>query len=113
VDVLYALSNRSVPSRLKNRISQSLTKAEVRAHASPATLITLDLRIATRCETKRALLSRAAQHGDQRTLQLLKPLTITRGCGTLKLGDCWPCMRKDGALRNAISGISARASLAH
>ena len=113
VDVLIALVNKPGPSRVKSSISKGLTQAEVRAHASPAALIAFDLRTAAKCETKRALLSRAAQDGDQRTLQQLKALTSTRGCGTLSLHDCWPCLRKDAALRSAIAAITARTSLAH
>lgn len=111
VDVLYALLTR--PGPLRGRIARSLSREEVRGHASPATLIAIDLHNASRCETKRALLPRAAQFGDHRTLNQLKPLTVNRGCGTLKLADCWPCLRKDAALRNAIASINARASLAH
>lgn len=111
VDVLYALSSR--PGPMRSRVIHGLAQEDVRAHASPATLIAFDLHAAQRCEAKRALLARAAQYGDHRTLQQLKPLTIVRGCGTLKLGDCWPCLRKDAALRSAIASINARASLAH
>ncbi|HRI52091.1 MAG TPA: hypothetical protein PLW65_18080, partial [Pseudomonadota bacterium] len=113
VDVLIALASRPGPGRVKSAINKSLTRAEVRAHASPAALIAFDLHAAVKCETKRALLSRAAQDGDQRTLLQLKALISTRGCGTLSLHDCWPCLRKDAALRSAIAAIPARTSLAH
>jgi hypothetical protein len=112
IDVLIALLNKAGLGHAKARISQSLAKTEVRAQASPAALIALDLSTATRCEAKRALLSRAARDGDQRTLQQLKALTGARACPPPHRGDCWACLRKDGMLRNAIAAITARASLA-
>ena len=111
LDVLIALASK--PGRAKSLISQRLSTTAARAHASPAALIALDLSSATKCEGKRALLPRAAQDGDQRTLQQLKQLTVPRGCGALKLSDCWPCLRRDSALRSAIAAIAARASLAY
>ena len=109
VDVLYALATRPGQSRVKvARISQSLAKPEVRAHASAAALIALDLRAAEKCEAKHALLQKAAELGDLRTLEQLKPLLLTRNCGPMGLLDCWPCLRKDAALRTAIAAIAAR-----
>jgi serine/threonine protein kinase len=109
VDVLYALATRPGQSRVKvARISQSLAKPEVRAHASAAALIALDLRAAEKCEAKHALLQKAAELGDLRALEQLKPLLLTRNCGPMGLLDCWPCLRKDAALRTAIAAIAAR-----
>jgi hypothetical protein len=115
VDILFALSTKQAPGRGKkqSRVQQSLTKPEVRAHASPAALIAIDLRAAARCEAKRALLGRAGQDGDTRTLAQLKALTQARGCGVFGVNDCWPCLRQDGVLQAAINSISARSSLTH
>lgn len=116
VDILIALSGSKTSGgrgKAKSRVQQSLAKPEVRAHASPAALIALDLRNATKCEAKRALLGRAAQDGDGRTLAQLKALTQTRGCGTFDMNDCWSCLRQDGALQAAINSVSVRASVTH
>jgi len=108
VDVLYTLASRSGQNRIKTRSSLSLSKPEVRAHASRAALIALDLRAAEKCEARRALLPRAAKDGDQRTLELLKPMMQTLNCGPMGLVDCWSCLRQDTALQRAIAAIEAR-----
>jgi hypothetical protein len=108
VDILYTLATRPTQSRIKQRSSLSLAKPEVRAHASRAVLLALDLRAAEQCAAKRALLPRAAADGDQRTLEQLKALLQTRSCGPMGLLDCWPCLRQDTALQSAISSIEAR-----
>jgi serine/threonine-protein kinase len=110
VDVLYALATRTGAghSKLRTRISQSLTRPQVRALATPAALVALDLRAAIRCEAKRALLGRAATDGDERTLVQLKPLLLTKGCSAFGHADCWPCLRLDTALQDAINAIAAR-----
>jgi serine/threonine-protein kinase len=93
---------------LKARALQSLAKPEVRANATPAALVVLDLRAAKDCAARRAVLARAATHGDARALPLLKPLSAPRGCGFLGRSDCNPCLRKDSALKDAIAAIEGR-----
>jgi hypothetical protein len=108
VDLIIDLNNRVQNKTGKFRLGASLAKPAVRAHASPATLVFLDLRAAQRCDTRHALLPRAKQFGDQRTLALLRPLDRRDGCGFLNLGDCWPCLRQDWGLRDAMAAIEAR-----
>jgi serine/threonine protein kinase len=111
VDVLYALTTRHGLSRSKvARINQSLAKPELKTHASAAALIALDLRATEKCEAKHALLKKAAELGDLRSLEQLKPLLLTRNCGPMGLLDCWPCLRQDAALQTAIAAIEARTS---
>ena len=110
VDLLLDLNNRIQTKPGKLRLAASLAKPAVRAHASPATLLVLDLHAATRCDTRHALLGRAKQFGDHRALTLLRPLERRDGCGFLNLGDCWPCLHQDAALRVAIAAIEARQS---
>jgi serine/threonine-protein kinase len=106
VDALIEIAARKGPSRA--RVQQSLTKSSVREHASPAALVVLDLRAATSCEAKRDVLPRAEQDGDARALKLLKPMAARSGCGFLGLIDCFPCLRSDKALADAIAAIEAR-----
>ena len=110
VDALYLLAARPGPARLKARIRSSLSKPEVRALASPAALVALDLRTADSCELKRGLLPRTMQAGDARSLAQLKSLLPTHNCGPYGLFDCWECLRKDGALQSAIAAIETRLS---
>ena len=86
----------------------SLAKRSVREQASPAALVVLDLRAASGCEAKRAVLARAKEHGDARALPLLRPLTARSGCGFLAVKDCLPCLHQDAALTEAIGAIESR-----
>ncbi len=109
VDMLYDLMIQKGPNQPKQRAAQALGKPAVRARASQALLILMDMKSTKNgCEAKRALLERAEKYGDERLLPLLKPLTVNRGCGFLGFGDCWSCMRSTTALRDAISAIESR-----
>ena len=108
VDVLLDLAVRPGPLRLKLKFNQSIAKPEVRRHASHAAQVAMDLRAASKCEQKRALLPRASQYGDRRALQQLKWLEQKQNCGPYGLGDCGACLRQDGALHSAIAAIAAR-----
>lgn len=112
IDVLYEVAYGSAASRSPAAAAKartSLGRAEVRGRASPALQVTLDLMRAGDCEGKRALLPRAKEVGDARTLGALKPLQQTKGCGFAAGKDCWPCLRKDGALGQAVTAVEARA----
>lgn len=66
---------------------------EVRAKASPALQIALDMRASEACEEFLGLLPRVHEHGDRRSLHLLGRLMRKRGCGDNKLADCYECLR--------------------
>ena len=104
VDALIELA----PKRF--RAQKSLGKPDVRAHASPASSLLIDMRDARTCQAKRDLMPSAKDVGDQRALPFLKQLRSTTGCGILKRFDCWGCLRKDNALEAAIEGVEARVS---
>lgn len=108
VELLYDLTTRQTGARWKSRLMQSLAKPEVLANASPALRVAIDLRAAKRCEAKRDLLPRVQSEGDARALTQLRALAQTQGCGFLGLGDCFPCLRKGTALRDAITALEAR-----
>ncbi|MBL9003001.1 MAG: protein kinase [Myxococcales bacterium] len=112
IDVLYALAVRPGPIRLKARFRESLSKPQVRALASPATQIAIELRFSEACEEKRGLLPRAAQAGDARLLPHLKSLLSPRNCGPYGLLDCWACLRKDDLLQTTIATLSKKAASA-
>ena len=107
VDGLVELAT-SRNATAKARATKSLARPEVRAAASPATSIWLDLRAANGCTARRDLLDRARTDGDARLVPLLRPMKVTRGCGFFKQSDCWPCLRKDDALEDALRAIDAR-----
>ena len=106
-DVLYDLAYGAHPAP-GPRAHSALTKPQARDHASPALLVTLDLRAASGCDARRALLERARQMGDARTVAILRTYKPTSGCGFLSMGDCWPCLHRDASLGRAIEEIEGR-----
>jgi eukaryotic-like serine/threonine-protein kinase len=89
------------------RATASLDKSAVRAHASAGLLVTLDFIHAQGCDEKHALLDRAREDGDRRTLAVIKPYTAM--CRSfLRSHPCYPCMYKDQALPQAVQAIEAR-----
>ena len=107
-DIAFGASGRQYP-QAATRARHSLDVDDVRERASPALAVLLDFRDAKTCDAKRALLDRAGDHGDARMLLVLQPYLGTHGCGFLSRSDCYPCMHKDTALRDAMSAIEERA----
>lgn len=108
VGALSDLADRTTMDPWRGKFFASLQKGTVRALASEATLILIDLRGAARCEDKRNLLRRAATQGDARTLSYLQQLQVPTGCGPGGQNDCWPCLRKGTALQAIIDQIQKR-----
>ena len=106
-DLLFELATGRGSQRAASRATAALKRDEVRALASPELLVALDLRSAASCQAKKAVLPRVEELGDERSLLLLRPLLNTTGCGFVKRGDCWPCLR-DGSLTRAIKAVEAR-----
>jgi serine/threonine protein kinase len=106
-DIAFGASGRQYP-QAATRARHSLEVDDVRGRASPALAVLLDFRDAKACDAKRALLDRAGDHGDARMLLLLQPYVATRGCGFLSHSDCYPCMHRDTALRDAMTAIQER-----
>ena len=109
IDALIDLAGRKdVPPITRARASKVLTDPGLRATASPATGVLLDLVAAPTCEARRELLSRAREQADARALAPLRALRIRRGCGSRGRHDCNACLRADGALEQTIDAIEAR-----
>jgi serine/threonine protein kinase len=106
-DIAYAQWASEYPAA-SNRAQKALAQADVRARGTPAVQVTLEFRAANSCDKKHALLPRAADVGNSRTLAILKAYTPARGCGFLGARDCWPCMHKDGSLAKTIAAIDER-----
>jgi hypothetical protein len=92
-----------------------LASKEVRAKASPALAVTLDLQSAKECEEFKNLLPKVGEQGDRRALPALIKLANKRGCGDTGKDDCYACIRdldKDKQavdLGDAISAAKRRA----
>ncbi len=106
-DIAYGASGRQYP-QAASRARHSLDIDDVRGRASPALAVLLDFREAKTCEAKRELIDRARAYGDARMASALQPYLATRGCGFFGRADCYPCLHKDTALKEAIGAIGER-----
>jgi hypothetical protein len=93
---------------VRQRAGSWLRKPVFRQVASPALALAADLRTALSCESALALLPKAKDFGDKRSLPQLQAWTRTTGCGPAKKGDCMACLRTSSALADAIAAVSAR-----
>jgi len=87
-DLLYQLSLSDAKG--DGRARKLLSTPEIRALASPALRVALDIRAAADCATTQALLPRARALGDQRSAALLAGLAqgTRSGCGKWKKSPC-------------------------
>ena len=104
-EVWTATSTRSAATDLARSLIYS---KEVRAKASKALSVALDLRDADTCEKNRDLLPRATNDGDRRSFHLLNKLTRKYGCGPGKRQDCYACLRDGKDLDAALKAVKAR-----
>ncbi len=81
---------------------------EVRAKASPALGIALDLRAVKDCEQAAGLVEKAKEIGDRRALYPLSRLTRKSGCGAKKRSDCFPCLGKRTEVVKALRSSGRR-----
>lgn len=68
---------------------------ELMEQATPELQIALRLQSAKYCAQYRDIIPDAAKYADERSLQKLKALQHTRGCGTDGKNDCFICLRRD------------------
>ena len=104
-ELLYDLATSQ---KAGSRAAKSLARPEIRDR-SRAVAVALDLRAASSCDAKKALLPKAREAGDRRVLGALKSLRATTGCGFLRRNDCWSCLRQGTDLADAIKEIESRA----
>ncbi len=95
-------------AKAQARAKTELARAD-RSKMSPALAVFMDLHAAVNgpCGGIKALLDRAGEKGDERTLNLLRPLTAPRVQGHWKKQDLLGCIH-EGSLNKAISDIEAR-----
>lgn len=105
-DLLFELATDK-DTRLQSRAWKSLNKPAVRG-SSPPLEVVVELKNANTCAAKKAVLPRAKAVGDKRALSQLKALRATSGCGFLRRGDCFPCLRGDSSLADAIREAESR-----
>jgi hypothetical protein len=108
-DILYEIWTGTRQRNETTRLAEELVYSrEVRAKASPALLVALDLRRAEDCDVVATILPRAIQHGDSRSLRMLAKLVRRRGCGPRKSKDCYPCLGDGELITDAINAVRKR-----
>ncbi len=109
-DLLYDVWTSTVGRSDSTELARALLySADVRAKASPALGVALDLRVAESCEQYQAVLPNALKDGDRRSLHLLSKLNAKRGCGPKKNEDCYACLRaKADELTATLNAVKSR-----
>jgi hypothetical protein len=80
-------------SRLGLYAADLLFSAEVRHTWSEPLRISIELSQVTGCPRVLALLERAREQADDRSLGALERLGVESGCGSKRSEDCFPCLR--------------------
>jgi serine/threonine-protein kinase len=107
-DVWSANRRNKANAEVAKLAKSQLESDALRAQASPALLIALDLGKSNSCGSYKKLLPRAVEHADARSVSSLKALTASRGCGFLGLGDCYGCLRGSKDLAAALKSAPTR-----
>lgn len=111
-DLLYEIWTGTKQSNDVTQLAKELVyKRSIVANASEALKVALELRAEPSCEAIPALLPRAEEFGDWRSLHLLGKLLVRRGCGKGKRQDCYPCLRTPATeerIEAAIKAVRAR-----
>ena len=71
--------------------------------ASPALRIAIELTFTTQCDKLLGVLERAPTDADNRSSERLATLFAHKGCGTDAAEDCFPCLRDNPLLEQAIA----------
>lgn len=111
-DLLYEIWT-GVPGRTPATVlaERLLLSKAVRAHASPALAVALELREVDDCEGAERLVATASEVGDRRAVRGLQRLVIKKDCGDNGRDYCFPCYRTVEGRRtigNAIGTLQRR-----
>lgn len=108
-DLIYEVWTATAQRTTATDLARSLIYSkEVRAKASKALAVALDLRDADTCDKNKELLPRATSDGDRRSYHLLNKLTRKYGCGASKRQDCYACLRSGTDLDDALKAVKPR-----
>ncbi|HEX9619860.1 MAG TPA: hypothetical protein VF989_06985 [Polyangiaceae bacterium] len=103
VDLIYEIWTGTRGRTDATALAEALVYSkDVRPKASEALAVALDLRKAETCEERKALIERAVEFADRRSLHLLGKLNVRRGCGPTKREDCNACLGDRKRLAEAI-----------
>lgn len=105
-DLLYEVwTSRAVAPATTELARSLLFSHAVRATASPALAVALELRSANSCETVQAALPKALNDGDRRSLSSLAKLNSHRACDAKNTSDCNPCV--SGPVKPVVAAVGA------
>jgi len=108
-EIVYQIAaDKSLPSYVRTRAEKWLHTPQFERAASDALRIASNLRFASTCDAKRALLGAASKAGGTAALAYLHELQGETGCGLSGKDDCYACLRIDSALSDAIKAIETR-----
>ena len=109
-DLLYEVWTGTTQRTDATDLARALVySTDLRPKASPALAVALELRVADKCESYKAILPKALKDGDRRALHLLVKLNAKRGCGPKKADDCYVCLRDDAdELTATINAVKSR-----
>jgi hypothetical protein len=98
-----------VSAAVRKRSEQFVGSAQFEKAASPALRVAVKLRDARKCDDIHALLDDAIEHADDRSLPYLRRFQNTKSCKVRRRRvDCWPCLRADRKLIDAIEAAASR-----
>jgi hypothetical protein len=111
-DLLYEVWTGTPARNDTTELARALVySTDVRAKASPALAVALELRQAETCEQFQTALPKALKDGDRRALHLLVKLGNKRGCGPKKSQDCYACLRAaPDELTATVNAVKSRRS---
>ncbi|MEB2314021.1 MAG: hypothetical protein OZ928_19415 [Polyangiaceae bacterium] len=95
-------------SKLRELAEEVLYSKDVRAKASPALGVLLELRAATECEAVARTLERAKTEADRRAVAQIVKYENKFGCGPKKNEDCWACLRKTTLVKDTLKEAARR-----
>jgi serine/threonine-protein kinase len=102
------LADPAVRSSLRQQ-AEVWVRSEAFARAADAdTAMAAELRYSRSCQHKHSLLPKAGEVGRARTLSYLEMIEKPVGCGRGGRTDCFPCLRTDKALAQALEAVRAR-----
>jgi len=108
-DMIHDLATTNgVRKDVKQRADRWLRSETFQKQSTPALNVLVALELADTCRQRHALLLRAKNTGDERTLALIRTYEKKTGCGKRGHDDCHDCLRTDERLSEAIAAIEAR-----
>jgi len=108
-DLLYEVWTRTPRRTPATELAEALLRSkDVRPKASKQVALAIELRDEEQCDKVPALLERATNDADRRSLPPLVRFLSKRGCGPNKAADCFPCLGKRDTVRDAIKAARER-----